>query len=73
MNQYIGEIRIFLRHNMPRGYLLCNGQELFINEYPRLYMAVGCRFGGDEKTRFNLPNMRYDHANIVYCLSLIHI
>lgn len=70
MNQYLGEIRIFLRHNIPIGFLMCNGQEVFINEYPRLYMVTGCRYGGDKKTRFKLPNFNCENnSGMVYCIA----
>lgn len=70
MNQYLGEIRIFLQDNIPDGFLVCDGREVFINEYPRLYMVIGCQFGGDELTRFNLPKIAcIDNSKIEYCIA----
>lgn len=70
MHQYLGEIRIFLQHNIPIGFLICNGQEVFINEYPRLYMVIGCRYGGDEKTKFRLPNINHENNGMmVFCIA----
>lgn len=70
MSQILGEIRIFLQHNIPNGFLVCNGQEVFINEYPRLYMVIDNRYGGDEKTRFNLPNISHNYeSSMVFCIA----
>jgi len=70
MSQYLGEIRIFIRDHIPKGFLPCQGQVLFINEYPRLYMILGSQFGGDDKLRFYLPNMPLDlQENLVYCIA----
>ena len=70
MSPYLGEIRIFLKSNIPNGFSMCNGQELFIHEYPRLYMIIGSQFGGDDKVKFQLPSMNNDtRSMIVYCIA----
>jgi microcystin-dependent protein len=39
------------------GYLLCNGQELNIVEYPELYNVIGTTYGGSG-TVFKVPNLK---------------
>lgn len=60
MSQYIGEVRVFPKNHKPKGFLECDGQEIYINEWPRLYMVIGSRFGGDGKIKYKLPKMEYD-------------
>lgn len=70
MDQYIGEIRIFLQDHIPNGFLECDGKDVFINAYPRLYMVIGCKFGGDGKTRFRLPDISFgNNQSMVYCIA----
>ncbi len=70
MGQYLGEIRIFFKYSIPEGFLICDGRKVFINEYPRLYMVIGCQYGGDEKINFRLPKLHYESdTNMVYCIA----
>lgn len=41
---------------VPTDYLLCDGRDLSISDYPSLYEAIGVTFGGDGITTFKLPN-----------------
>lgn len=41
---------------IPTDYLLCDGRDLSISDYPSLYEAIGVTFGGDGLTTFKLPN-----------------
>jgi microcystin-dependent protein len=43
--------------NMPKGWLLCDGNLVQRTEYPQLYAAIGNSWGGNS-THFNLPDMR---------------
>ncbi|MFD2170021.1 phage tail protein [Tumebacillus lipolyticus] len=54
---YIGEIRIFAGNFAPKGWALCNGQLLPIQQNPALYSILGVQYGGDGKTTFALPNL----------------
>lgn len=58
MNSFIGEIRAFPYIFVPYGWLECNGQSVSIQEYPALYSILGVTYGGDAKTKFNLPNIQ---------------
>lgn len=42
----------------PRGFALCNGQLLAINQYQALFSLFGTTFGGDGRTNFGLPNLQ---------------
>ena len=55
---YWGEIRMFAGDYAPRGWLLCNGQLLQIQQYQPLYAIIGNRYGGDGRTTFGLPDLR---------------
>lgn len=41
--------------NLPKGYKLCNGEELSKEDFKELYDVIGTSYGGSEKM-FNLPN-----------------
>lgn len=55
---FIGEIRIFAGNYAPRGWALCNGQLLPINQNAALYSILGVTYGGDGRTTFGLPDLR---------------
>jgi microcystin-dependent protein len=56
--QYLGEIRIFSFTFPPKGWALCNGQALPINQYQALFSVLGTFFGGDGVRTFGLPNLQ---------------
>ena len=41
---------------IPVDYMLCDGRDLAINDYPELYQKIGVMYGGDGLTSFKLPN-----------------
>lgn len=55
----IGSIIYWPSQLIPTGYLLCDGREVAINDYPELYAAIG-NIGGDDVDAgyFRLPDMR---------------
>lgn len=55
---YLGEIRLFSFDYAPRGWALCNGATLPIQQNQALYSLLGTTFGGDGKTNFCLPDLR---------------
>ena len=55
---YIGEIRLFAGSFPPRGWALCNGQQLLVSEFPDVYSGLGTAFGGDGVETFGLPDLR---------------
>jgi len=52
----VGTIIDFAGIEPPEGYLLCDGSEYSVEEYPELYEVIGTTYGGDDKT-FNVPNL----------------
>ncbi len=56
--QYLGEIRIFTFGFAPKGWVVCNGQLLPINEYQALFSLLGTTYGGDGRVNFALPDLR---------------
>jgi microcystin-dependent protein len=58
MDEYIGVIKMFIGDFAPEGYLMCQGQELQINQYNALYALIGTRYGGDGVRTFKLPDLR---------------
>lgn len=55
---YMGEIRLFAGNFAPRGWALCNGQLLPINQNPALFSLLGTTYGGNGVTTFALPDLR---------------
>jgi microcystin-dependent protein len=57
-DQYLSEIRMFGFGFAPRGWQMCNGQTLAINQYQALFSLIGTYYGGNGSTTFNLPNLQ---------------
>jgi microcystin-dependent protein len=55
---FLSEIRIFSFDFAPRGWALCNGQLLPINQNQALFSLLGTTFGGDGRVNFALPDLR---------------
>jgi microcystin-dependent protein len=55
---YIGEIRAFSFNFPPKGWLLCNGQTLPINQNQALFSLLGTSYGGNGTTTFHLPDLQ---------------
>lgn len=54
-----GTIIPFNGHNIPEGWLLCDGRMVSVKEYPALYEAIGQRYGASYYSHeFRLPDMR---------------
>jgi Microcystin-dependent protein len=58
MEPFIGEIKMFGLPFAPRGWALCNGQLLPINQNQALFSILGTTYGGDGVTTFALPDLR---------------
>jgi microcystin-dependent protein len=54
----MGEIKIVSFNFAPKGWALCNGQFLPINQNQALFSLLGTTYGGNGQTTFALPNMR---------------
>ena len=55
---FIGEVRFVGFNFAPKGWALCNGQTLPINQNQALYSILGTTFGGNGQTTFALPNLQ---------------
>lgn len=55
---FLGETRIFSFEFAPKGWALCNGQLLPINQNQALFSLLGTTYGGDGRTTFALPDLR---------------
>jgi microcystin-dependent protein len=55
---FLSEIRIFSFVFAPKGWALCNGQFLPINQNQALFSLLGTTYGGNGQTTFALPDLR---------------
>src|SRR5512147_3262759 len=55
---FLSEIRIVSFQFAPKGWALCNGQLLPINQNQGLFSLLGTTFGGDGRVNFALPDLR---------------
>jgi microcystin-dependent protein len=55
---FLSEIRIMSFIFAPKGWALCNGQLLPINQNQGLFSLLGTTFGGDGRVNFALPDLR---------------
>ncbi|WP_066495599.1 phage tail protein [Abyssisolibacter fermentans] len=70
MNQMLGDIKLIPYDDVPVGWLRCSGQALYINEYPKLYMLIGTKFGKKGKFQFRLPDLTKDEPEgQTYCIA----
>jgi microcystin-dependent protein len=55
---FLSEIRIMSFNFAPKGWAMCNGQLLPINQNQALFSLLGTTFGGDGRVNFGLPDQR---------------
>ncbi len=55
---FLSEIKIVSFNFPPKGWALCNGQLLPINQNQALFALLGTTYGGNGQTNFALPNLR---------------
>ncbi len=55
---FMAEIRICSFNFPPKGWALCNGQLLAINQNQALFSLLGTTYGGNGQTTFALPDLR---------------
>lgn len=55
---YLGEIRVISFGFAPKGWAMCNGQFLPINQNQALFSILGTTYGGNGQTTFALPDYR---------------
>ena len=57
MNPIIGQIVLFGGGRCPTGWHLCDGSQLPMMQYTKLYSVLGTKFGGDGRMNFGLPKL----------------
>jgi microcystin-dependent protein len=55
---FLSEIKLVSFNFPPKGWALCDGQSLPINQNQALFALLGTTYGGNGQTTFNLPNLR---------------
>src|SRR5437764_4421090 len=55
---FLSEIRIMSFGFPPKGWALCNGQLMPINQNQALFSLLGTTYGGDGRVNFALPDLR---------------
>lgn len=55
---FLGEIKIVSFNFAPKGWALCNGQFMPINQNQALFSLFGTMYGGNGQTTFALPDLR---------------
>jgi microcystin-dependent protein len=55
---FLSEIRLMSFAFAPKGWALCNGQLLPINQNQGLFSLLGTTFGGDGRVNFALPDLQ---------------
>ncbi len=55
---FMGELKICAFAFAPKGWAMCNGQFLPINQNQALFSLLGTMYGGNGQTTFALPDLR---------------
>jgi microcystin-dependent protein len=55
---FLSEVKIVSFSFAPKGWALCNGQLLPINQNQALFSLLGTTYGGDGRVNFALPNLQ---------------
>ena len=55
---FLSEIRLMSFSFAPKGWALCDGQLLPINQNQALFSLLGTTYGGDGRVNFGLPDLR---------------
>src|ERR1700742_721595 len=55
---FLSEIKVMSFGFAPKGWALCNGQLLPINQNQPLFSLLGTTYGGDGRVNFGLPNLQ---------------
>jgi microcystin-dependent protein len=70
MEGTIGETRMFAGLLIPRFWAACDGRELGVRDYPELFTLLGFAHGGDNVSKFRLPNMPDVVPGVKYMICL---
>lgn len=57
MDPFIGQLMLVSFGYAPKGWAICSGQLLAINQNQALFALLGTAYGGDGRVTFALPNL----------------
>jgi microcystin-dependent protein len=55
---FLSELRCMSFNFAPKGWAMCNGQLMPINQNQALFSLLGTTYGGDGRVNFGLPDLR---------------
>jgi microcystin-dependent protein len=55
---FLGELKLMSFSFPPKGWAMCNGQFMAINQNQALFSLLGTTYGGNGQTTFALPDLR---------------
>jgi len=55
---FLSELKLISFNFAPKGWALCNGQLMPINQNQALFSLLGTTYGGDGRVNFALPNLQ---------------
>jgi microcystin-dependent protein len=55
---FLSEIKIMSFGFPPKGWAMCNGQQMNINQNQALFSLLGTTYGGDGRVTFGIPNLQ---------------
>jgi microcystin-dependent protein len=58
MEPFLGEIKLLSFNFAPKGWAMCNGAFLAINQNQALFALLGTMYGGNGQVTFGLPDLR---------------
>ncbi len=70
MDPLIGQIQLFAFNFAPKGWMLCDGSILRIQQYTAIFSLLGTTYGGDGRTTFALPKLtgKEPIPGSIYCI-----
>ena len=77
MEPLLGEVRLLPFNFVPRGWAVCDGSLLHIQQNTALFSLLGTMFGGDGHTTFALPDLRakspFPQGVVGYCIATLGV
>ena len=55
---FLGQLQLFPFGFAPKGWAICAGQTMAINQNQALFAVLGTTYGGNGVTTFQLPNLQ---------------
>jgi microcystin-dependent protein len=63
---FLAEIRLMSFNFAPKGWALCNGQTLPINQNQALFSLLGTTIGGDGRVNLALPELQSSRGRLSF-------